>query len=125
MDVCRRVLACLALLTASAGPLPLIAHKLTCHHTQPKERIDGCRHGCGCPQKNPAAAKSCDWALDIVSADEDECSACFQLSQLPQPTAENVSPILLEMSPELVVGLQSVATIEAIGPHAPRGPPSA
>jgi hypothetical protein len=128
MGAFRNILVVLAILMASGGPLPLVAHHLTCHHfhaapaQDESASSDSCHRNCHC-----SVAKSEVSGSTAVSATEkdENCAVCFQLAQLSHSSHQASSTILQELSPEPIVHCFEISTAVLLGPQAPRGPPAA
>jgi len=152
MNLLRQILAVLALAVAGSGSLPLVVHHFHCHHSDALQGIghfaDAHASESGSSDEHDEAAAqsvsqlaSCSCAHVYVpeakplvgsetasqataSAAREDCSVCFQLSQVTS-VAEHVATVTSMQLAEVVVLHElnfDLAPVDCNNP--PRGPPA-
>lgn len=128
MAMFRQILVLFALVLASVGNLPLVAHHFTCHDAAPlvSEGMPtasncSCSHHCDPTSEFKSAVEE----LGLSARDADDCAACYQLSQVPQSTSNSPQVQSFPWVSTLAVMAATLHLQTAQSSHAPRGPPAA
>ena len=134
MSLMRYFLVLLTLAVASGGSLPLILHQLTCHsevevHGSAQEApsesaASQCGHLCSHSSSSRSNSESDQRNGGNCSSTHDDCSICYQLSQL------SVTFSLAELTESELVCFGSPSYVDSLDlsavdcPYPSRGPPA-
>lgn len=141
MHFLRQIVTVLALAVASSGSLPLVVHHLQCHQSHLPSGVADCADARGTVARPFAKLASCSCAhgsisvaepassghdseLASASAADEDCSVCFQLSQVTSVAEYFGADSCVRLAGMLVLPELNVDLATVAGNNPPRGPPA-